>query len=540
MIYKYDEREVMLDRRLCDPARSPDAFLNFVRLGWEYAGQTYDLEIEPYLPQFCKHAQAVHQTPYADEARRRLRRLLVNVPPGCTKTVTFGVMFQPWVWGPAKDPKHRFGMSSFSLENLKRDAQQSMSLIESPWYKDRWPDVQIEKDRRPVMYYWNTAGGCRMSVGVGQEVTGRHVDTLVMDDPQPPPNIERLDEGAEDLDAAAARRVFFDVWSTRFALPQEARKIVVMQRISARDLSQDIMEDDDWPNWTHLCLPLEYDPERHCKTLIGGDWRTVPGESVSPVRRPAPDGVETLKRMFRNNARLIAAQLNQNPTPSDGIYFKKDYINFYDWATEMPRAGSIAFSWDLAAKVENRNDFTVGQMWLKSGEKRYLLMRTRFRAEFSEQVKRMHDWMQSCIAWCHKLNRTGKYTFCPTMCLIEDKANGPAALSVLKSQKWPIKFEAFNPGKNSKTERAEAAIAVMKHDHPIYLPANSQKEDDHGNGCAGLWSQLSSFPGGRFDDDVDPMVQLVLYWAGNNTDAAAFLSKMASLHSGNQHTVSRR
>ena len=540
MSYAYDEREVRLDRRLCEPARSPDAFFNFIKLAWEHSGQTYELEVEPYLKEFAKHAQAVWQTPYSDKARRKLRRLLVNIPPGCTKSVTFSVMFLAWVWGPANDPKHRFGNCSFSLENLKRDAQQCMDLLESDWYKARWPHVELAKDRKPVMFFWNTKGGCRMSFSVKQSPTGRHVDTLIMDDPQSPPDIERIDEGAEDLDAEYARRMFFEVMPTRFPKPQEGRKIVVMQRISARDLSQDIIEDDDWPNWTHLCLPLEYDPKRRCETLIGGDWRTTPGESVAPVRRPAPEGIDALKMAFKGNDRLIAAQLNQNPTPSDGIYFKKDFIHFYNWDAEMPKAGSIAFSWDLAAKVENRNDFTVGQMWLKSGEKRYLIMRTRFRAEFSEQVRRMHDWMQSCIAWCHKLNRTGRYTLCPTLCLIEDKANGPAAISVLKSQKWPIKFEAFNPGKNSKTERAEAAIAVMKHDHPIYLPENSQTENDHGNGCGGLWAQLSSFPGGRFDDDVDPLVQLVLYWAGNNTDAAAFLSAMSKLHSGNQYTAGRR
>jgi phage terminase large subunit-like protein len=534
-----DTRLILQDRRLCDPKHSPNAFLNFLRLAWDHSGQTYDLVEEPYLPEFCKHAQAVWQTPYSDKARRKLRRLLVNIPPGCTKTVCFSVLFPCWVWGPAKDPKHRFGISSFNLENLRRDAQQAMDLMESQWFKERWPHASIDRNRRPTMFFWSDAGGCRHSFSVKQAPTGKHYDTFIFDDPQPPPHIERIDEGAEDLDAQLAHRMFYDWVPTRFALPQEARKIVVMQRISARDLSQDIIENVDWPNWTHLCLPMEYDPERHCKTLIGGDWRTVPGESVAPIRRPSPEGIETMKDLFNGNPRLIAAQLNQNPVPSDGIYFKKDFIHFYDWEKELPRAGSIAFSWDLAAKVETRNDYTVGHMWLKTGADRYLLRRIHFKAEFSQQIAKMQMWMRENITWCRNLNRTGRYNFCPALCLIEDKANGPAAISVLQAQKWPIKFEAYKAGKNTKTERAEAAISVMKNDHPIYLPANSLTSEPHANGCQGLWDELSGFPGKRHDDDVDAMVQLVLYWAGENTDAASFLAAMASLHSGNQYTVGR-
>jgi len=58
-----------------------------------------------HIDAVCEHLQAV--------ARGQINRLLVNIPPGSSKSTLIGVMYPAWLWGPGGHPGHRYTPASF-------------------------------------------------------------------------------------------------------------------------------------------------------------------------------------------------------------------------------------------------------------------------------------------------------------------------------------------------------------------------------------------------------------------------------------------
>ncbi|MEH0888827.1 hypothetical protein V5P19_24420, partial [Enterobacter sp. UNJFSC 003] len=72
--------------------------------------------------------------------------------------------------------------------------------------------------------------------------------------------------------------------------------------------------------YVHLCLPMEFEAERRCRTRIGfSDPRSQDGELLDPVRFPR-ETVEKLKRDMGSYA--YAGQYQQRPAPREGGLFK--------------------------------------------------------------------------------------------------------------------------------------------------------------------------------------------------------------------------
>ena len=81
-------------------------------------------------------------------------------------------------------------------------------------------------------------------------------------------------------------RVFSETVTTRLNSPERSAIVVVMQRLHEQDLSGHILERE--LGYEHLCLPMEFEPERRCVTSIGfRDPRTEDGELLFPERFPA-------------------------------------------------------------------------------------------------------------------------------------------------------------------------------------------------------------------------------------------------------------
>ena len=95
------------------------------------------------------------------------------------------------------------------------------------------------------------------------------------------------------------------------------------------DVSGHILSND--LGYTHLMLPMEYDPDRHCRTYVGDkvffdDPRTEPGQLLFPARFPAWV-VERDKKAIGPFA--AASQFQQSPMPRGGGIIKRDYWKFW-------------------------------------------------------------------------------------------------------------------------------------------------------------------------------------------------------------------
>ena len=87
-----------------------------------------------------------------------------------------------------------------------------------------------------------------------------------------------------------------------------------MQRVHEDDVSGDILDNREEP-WVHVCIPMRYEPNRHCVTDRGEDWRSEDGELYWPERFPE----WTVKRDEQPLGRFgVAAQFQQEPAPREG------------------------------------------------------------------------------------------------------------------------------------------------------------------------------------------------------------------------------
>jgi predicted phage terminase large subunit-like protein len=417
----------------------------------------------------CEHLEAV--------VRDEIESLVINVPPGCSKSLVCSVLFPAWLW--TLHPDWRVISASYSDTVVLRDARKARTLIESDWYRERWPEVQLPSDTsasKAVGAYYTTAGGMRFSTTVRGAVTGQHADVHVIDDPHDPAGVASLAE----LDATLAWHR--ETMSSRFRDPKHPRKVLVMQRLHERDLTSELIREGA----TVLCLPMRF--ERAHPHRSESDPRTEEGELLMPERYPE-HVVAKLETKLGPTA--SAAQLKQRPSPAGGGIFKREY--FARRCTHVPDGGVWTISVDAAFKKTTDSDFIAMQVWLAKGTTHFLVDQVHGRMGFSDTCKQL-------VALCEKYPQAiGK--------LIEDKANGPAIIDALKSLiagLVPIEPEG---GKEARAQASEPLWAAGNVVLPDELHARYPDGRVGAPWVAEFVAEHLSFPKGANDDQVDAATQ---------------------------------
>jgi predicted phage terminase large subunit-like protein len=301
---------------------------------------------------------------------------------------------------------------------------------------------------------------------------------IVVDDP------DRPDDSHNDSEDVG--RWYREVLPTRFGSLNRSQLCIVQQRISQRDLSAYVL--DSAEPFTHVCLPMEYDPDRHCKTHIGEDWRTEKGELLSPLRNTVKD-VERLKTVFAD-PRIAEAQLNQKPIPEDGNIFLVDHFTGrYD---ALPNVVQYTLSCDLTFTGERTSDYAVIQIWARglSDGKHYLVGQTRKQMGFVETARTILELLR----FYERAN-----------VLIEKSASGFAVLEILREAGIERIFE-FKTGRASKEARA-ATVSYLFDRGDIRYPRHARWMDEY-------IKELTGFPAMRHDDQVDATTQYLAWITG--------------------------
>jgi predicted phage terminase large subunit-like protein len=217
-------------------------------------------------------------------------------------------------------------------------------LIQSDWYQERWPTILVG-DQNQKTYYETLDTGWRQSCPV-RAMTGRRGDRVIWDDPH------SVEDAHSDKALEEANRVFRETLPTRLNSPERSSIIIIMQRLSVKDVSGVILEQE--LGYDHLCLPMEWEEPRKATSIGFVDPRTKKGELLFPERFPR-DVVDRDKKVM--GAYAVAGQLQQRPAPARGGEFEPDLITVVD---AIP-AGHIIWArgWDLAA-TEGAGDWTAG------------------------------------------------------------------------------------------------------------------------------------------------------------------------------------
>lgn len=110
--------------------------------------------------------------------------LVVNIPPGSSKSTVFSEMFPAWAW--TRDPTFRMICSSYAMTLSLDLAERTRRIIQSDKYLTLFPEIKLVNES--VGDLQNSLGGERVATATGaKNITGRHAhclagDSLVMTD----------------------------------------------------------------------------------------------------------------------------------------------------------------------------------------------------------------------------------------------------------------------------------------------------------------------------------------------------------------------
>ena len=478
-----------LDLRSIEAAACKDKFRHFVECSWPIVEPAKDFIANWHIDAIADHLQAVSDG--------HIQRLLITVPPGHAKSLLVSVQWPVWVW-LCRNPKWRGMFTSYAEALSLRDAERSRTLLESLWVRDTFaPTWSIGG---VLGFYKNSESGFRMSFGVGGKGTGFRGDALITDDP--------LNARDSHSEAALNNCTFWwdEVMSSRFNDLAKAVRVIIMQRLTAKDLAGHVLERG---GYEHLCLPTYYEPDRKAFTIIGfQDPRTEKDELLFPALFPL-DVVKQAEKDMGSTA--FSGQHQQRPAPAGGGLWKRQWWRYWKpknlklppvkvrlasgdvgeiEAVDLPDTFDEEMqSWDCAFKDLKDSDFVCGGQLARKGADIYLRDAVHDRLAFTETLAAIR-------ALCTKYPKTGAK-------LIEDKANGTAVIDTLRHDIPGL--IAINP-EGGKYARAAAVTPTLESGN-VYLPHPLYAE-----WVDGFLTEAEQFPNGANDDWVDMLSQALNRW----------------------------
>jgi len=274
----------------------------------------------------------------------KIRRIVINVPPGSSKSLFASVFWPAWEW--AKDPSLRYLTASYTDANTIRDNRNVRFIVTSDNYKKYyWANpthvdlVALDAAQSAKIRFDTTAKGWRIATSVGGIGTGEHPDRIIIDDPL------KAKDADSDVELAACQTWFDGTISTRGASERIAI-VVIMQRLHRRDLSGYLLGKG---GWDHLMLPMRFDPKR----ADPRDMRTQPGELLWPELWTE---AKVRQEEIDLNQFGASGQLQQDPVPAGGGLFKREWFTFVD---QSPARCRRCRGWDTADTPGGGN-WTVG------------------------------------------------------------------------------------------------------------------------------------------------------------------------------------
>jgi len=328
-------RLTQADRLAIEKEYCRRSLAGFAKLAWHVLEPATPLKWGWALDAICAHLEAV--------SRGDINRLLMNVPPGMMKSLLANVIWPAWEWGPMGRPDLRHIATAHKQDLAVRDAMKCRRLIQSEWYQARWP-IALTSDQNAKTKFENSKTGLIEAMAFAS-MTGSRGDRVKLDDPL------SADDANSDAALLAAERTFTEALPTRVNNDKSAI-VVIMQRLHDRDTSGLIL--DRALGYTHLCLPMRFEPARRCVTPFYADPRTDEGELLFPERFPETQ-VSQLEKVMGSYA--SAGQLQQRPTPRGGGMFKRAWFPIVEAA---PANCRWVRGWDLAATASAQAAWTAG------------------------------------------------------------------------------------------------------------------------------------------------------------------------------------
>ena len=402
--------------------------------------------------------------------RGEITRLMICMPPRHGKSMSVTETFPSYYLG--RFPDKRVMEVSYNDTFAQKFGRKNREKIEE-FGEALWGIRLSQVNHSASNWDLERRRGGMISVGFGGAATGEGADLMIIDDPV---------KNRQEADSQTMRDRIWDEYTATFSTRTHpgAAIIVIMTRwheddLCGRLLNPDVCKVEDW---TVLKLPAIAEDE---DDLLG----RKEGEPLWPEHGYDREWLENQKGKIGSYS--FAGLYQQRPAPSEGGILKRSWFQFYDL---LPEGGTQIQSWDCTFKDGQNNDFVAGHVWQKTGANYYL-------------VDRVHDHMGISDTMRAIRTLTAKHPRARAK-LVEDKANGPAVIELLKKEISGL--IPIDP-QGGKVVRAQA-IAPYAEAGNIFLPQPSVAPWIHD-----FLEECAAFPNAVHDDDVDAMSQGINYLA---------------------------
>lgn len=427
-----------------------------------------------------------------------IKRLIINVPPGYTKTELAVIFFI--ARGLAVNPKARFMHLSYSDDLALLNSQMARDIVESNEYQTLWPRA-IRKDTSAKKRWFTQQGGGVYATSAGGPVTGFRAGRMeegftgafIVDDP-----IKPEDAHSEALRTRINRR-FTSTFHSRLALKAETPMILIMQRVHEDDPSAFLLKGGSGEMWHHLLLPSPI-PKGPIKS-----WYPKEFTHGIPIEYDLPEGAlwsykhtdKDLEEMAKADPYTTAGQYGQRPDPIGGGMFKDHWWKYY---TVVPQDIVLKRIYaDTASKTKERNDYSVFQCWgFAPGKGIFLLDQVRGKWEAPELEANF-------IAFWNKHRFTSHPSQIPVqVAKVEDKSSGTGLIQTIrKSPSNTIPIEGI-PRDADKVSRAFATIPHIAAGH-VFLPLEAEWLHDYQE----EFRKFTPLMTHKHDDQIDPTLDAI-------------------------------
>lgn len=464
-------------KRLLQLRDAEESFLGFVKLhrpSWNLSHFQLDLidKLDKLGKRQLEHPDVMPLLggPYPPERRgRKVRSLLVTMPPRHAKSALCTVLFPAWMM--CRSPMRYIMSSSYNAILAADFGRQVRDLMDDTETRIAFPEAKLSQDSRASDVWRTEKGGAYFGIGIGGTTTGRPANLLIIDDPV---------KSREDADSPTIRRKTWDFYSSNLSTrlqPEddgsEPIQLVVLTRWHPDDLAGRLMDSEDWKDgrWLHINYPA----------IVSDSSTNPPTErALWPERFP----LEELQRRRRINEREFASLYQQTPYVEGGNIIKSKWWRHYPDDVTPTNFQQIIIAADTAFRKGDQNDYSVFIVaGLDNAGDIYILDVIRGRYDFP-------DLKQRAIMLNNKYRGRGLRGF-----YIEDRASGQSLIQELRRESGisVIPYAAVR----DKVVRVQSVTPLIEGGR-VFLPPQAPWLDDFITEC-------QAFPSSPYDDQVDTL-----------------------------------
>lgn len=442
--------------------------------------------------------------------------LVVNVPPGSTKTEIFvinciarGIALNPWA---------RFLHLSGSDSLAALNSATARDLVSSEEYQLNWPR-QIAEDSKSrkrwnILVDGQKAGGV-YATSIGGQVIGFRAGhmapgfqgAIIIDDPNKP------EDAFSPKKLNDANRKLLTVVNSRRANPRTPI-ILVQQRIAENDCTGFIEKGNLPGKWKIIKIPAIIDNnyvdglktkyrQKVDKSSNDGKGRFSYWPYKEPIKQliAMEKGEGTDTEGSRISRHVHTSQYQQSPVALGGNIIKgAAFIR----VTKIPKLKARIIYGDTAQKTKERNDRSaLGEFGIGIDGRLYILMIHKGKWEAPELQTNALDF------WNSAKSRDAKEFGFLRKFKVEDKVSGTGLIQTLKKTPYNLPIFGIERGIDKLTRVMDALPYIEAGD--VCVPADAPWASEFISECEAFTADDSH----QYDDQVDILVDAVMDFLGD-------------------------